>query len=66
MDRRVEELQRQSSGNPRILSLAGGLPAPETFPLGALAKALGATRGEALQYDWPEGRAALRRWKKCK
>lgn len=62
MDRRVEELQRQSSGNPRILSLAGGLPAPETFPRAALAKALGATRAEALQYDWPEGRAALRRW----
>ena len=62
MDRRVEQLQRQSSQSPGSLSLAGGLPAAHTFPLAALAKALGGTRNDALQYDWPEGREALRRW----
>jgi 2-aminoadipate transaminase len=62
VDQRVEQLQRQCVARPGVLSLAGGLPAPETFPVAALATALGETQREALQYDWPEGRAALRRW----
>ena len=43
-----------------MLSLAGGLPAPETFPMAALAHALGRAGTDAMQYDWPEGRQALR------
>jgi 2-aminoadipate transaminase len=62
VDQRVEQLQRQCVARPGVLSLAGGLPAPETFPLDTLATALGETERDALQYDWPEGRAGLRRW----
>jgi 2-aminoadipate transaminase len=36
------------------------LPAAETFPLSALARALASAGRDALQYDWPEGREALR------
>jgi 2-aminoadipate transaminase len=45
-----------------VLSLAGGLPAAETFPLAELARSLGAVGPSALQYDWPEGRKGLREW----
>lgn len=45
---------------PGVLSLAGGLPAAETFPLSALARALASAGRDALQYDWPEGRQPLR------
>ncbi len=45
-----------------MLSLAGGLPAPETFPLAELAGALGCAGPDALQYDWPEGLGTLRSW----
>jgi 2-aminoadipate transaminase len=62
VDPRVEDLQRQCVARPGILSLAGGLPAAATFPVAALATALGETERDALQYDWPEGRAGLRRW----
>lgn len=62
MDSRVEHLQRKSASTPGLLSLGGGLPAAETFPVAELARALQRTRSDALQYDWPEGRAALRGW----
>jgi 2-aminoadipate transaminase len=51
---------------PGIVSLAGGLPAPETFPVEAMRNA--ADRGlrenprEALQYAASEGYAPLREW----
>ena len=51
---------------PEVISFAGGLPAPETFPvketLAALERVL-TTRGrEALQYSTTEGFAPLREW----
>jgi 2-aminoadipate transaminase len=62
VDRRVERLQRQCVETEGLLSLAGGLPAAQTFPVAALAQALERTQSDALQYDWPEGRGALRAW----
>ncbi|MBZ4421541.1 PLP-dependent aminotransferase family protein [Myxococcus sp. RHSTA-1-4] len=51
---------------PDILSFAGGLPAPELFPLEAIAEAhaeVFATEGRAaLQYSTTEGFAPLREW----
>ncbi|TSC24061.1 PLP-dependent aminotransferase family protein [Corallococcus sp. Z5C101001] len=51
---------------PDILSFAGGLPAPELFPLDAIAKAFEdtfATEGRpALQYSTTEGFGPLREW----
>lgn len=60
LDSRIDRLQRLCVSQPGVLSLAGGLPAAETFPLTALAQALGSAGRDALQYDWPEGRRALR------
>lgn len=60
MDPRIDRLQRRFVASPGVLSLAGGLPASETFPLDAFAKALRDAGARALQYDWPEGRAGLR------
>jgi len=67
MTTRVEELQRQASARPGVISLAGGLPADELLPRAALARASAATLGgrdgtEPLQYGWPEGCPALRAW----
>jgi 2-aminoadipate transaminase len=66
MDPRVEDLQRRGAAMARVISLAGGLPAPELFPRSALSasflRAIHAPRGEALQYGWPEGREGLRAW----
>ena len=62
VDTRVEHLQRKCVQTRGLLSLAGGLPATETFPLAALARALEQAPPDALQYDWPEGRSALRAW----
>jgi 2-aminoadipate transaminase len=62
VDARVERLQRQCVEQPGVLSLAGGLPAPETFPLAELAHSLTQVGPSALQYDWPEGRKGLREW----
>jgi 2-aminoadipate transaminase len=45
-----------------VLSLAGGLPAVETFPHGELLRSLERAGPSALQYDWPEGRKGLRDW----
>jgi 2-aminoadipate transaminase len=51
---------------PGILSLAGGLPAPESFPVQAMreacAKVLTDTPAEALQYAASEGYGPLRDW----
>ncbi|NNB88239.1 PLP-dependent aminotransferase family protein [Corallococcus exiguus] len=51
---------------PDILSFAGGLPAPELFPLDAIAKAFEETFARegrpALQYSTTEGFAPLREW----
>jgi 2-aminoadipate transaminase len=51
---------------PGVLSLAGGLPSPETFPIEAMreatAKVLAETPKEALQYAASEGFGPLREW----
>lgn len=51
---------------PDILSFAGGLPAPELFPVEAIAQAhadvLRDAGGSALQYSTTEGFAPLRSW----
>jgi 2-aminoadipate transaminase len=49
---------------PGVLSLAGGLPAPETFPTGALAEAAQTllTDPATVQYATTEGLPALREW----
>jgi len=51
---------------PDILSFAGGLPAPELFPVAAIADAharvLRDEGGKALQYSTTEGFAPLRAW----
>ena len=51
---------------PEVISFAGGLPAPETFPVketqAALDRVLTSTGREALQYSTTEGYAPLREW----
>ena len=51
---------------PEVISFAGGLPAPETFPvketLAALERVLTTSGREALQYSTTEGFAPLREW----
>jgi 2-aminoadipate transaminase len=51
---------------PGILSLAGGLPSPDSFPVEAMrvacAKVLAESPREALQYAASEGYAPLREW----
>ncbi|MFZ5547426.1 MAG: PLP-dependent aminotransferase family protein [Pseudomonadota bacterium] len=51
---------------PGVLSLAGGLPSPETFPIEAMreatARVLADTPKEALQYAASEGFGPLREW----
>ncbi len=51
---------------PEVISFAGGLPAPETFPvketLAAMERVLTASGREALQYSTTEGYAPLREW----
>ena len=51
---------------PGIISLAGGLPSPDTFPVEAMreatARVLRDTPREALQYAASEGYAPLREW----
>src|SRR5688572_33441453 len=60
----IDVLLRSASHRKGIISFAGGLPAAETFPRAELAEAAEqATTGMGetpLQYDWPEGRPALR------
>ena len=51
---------------PEVISFAGGLPAPETFPVeqtrAALDRILSTAGREALQYSTTEGYAPLREW----
>jgi 2-aminoadipate transaminase len=49
---------------PGILSMAGGLPAPDTFPTGALAEAAQTLLADpaTVQYATTEGLPALREW----
>ena len=51
---------------PDILSFAGGLPAPESFPVEAIARAhervFAEEAGAALQYGTTEGFGPLRAW----
>jgi 2-aminoadipate transaminase len=51
---------------PHVISLAGGLPNPATFPVAAIAEAtanvLAADPGQALQYGPTEGHRPLRAW----
>lgn len=51
---------------PEVLSFAGGLPAPELFPVEAIAeahaRALAREGGAALQYSTTEGFGPLREW----
>lgn len=62
----MDSLIRQSAANSSVISLGGGLPAPELFPRKRLSDAfLNAMRDPtcaALQYDWPEGQGCLREW----
>ena len=73
MARRAERLNPSTireilklTERPGIVSLAGGLPAAETFPVEAMAEAtarvLRETPREALQYAASEGFAPLREW----
>jgi len=51
---------------PDVLSFAGGLPAPELFPVAAIAEAIAEvlrdSGGAALQYSTTEGYGPLREW----
>lgn len=49
---------------PHVLSMAGGLPAPDTFPTGALAEAAQGLLADpaTVQYATTEGLPALRHW----
>ncbi len=61
----IRELLKLAS-RPGVLSLAGGIPAPELFPMEALQKAteraLRRHGPAALQYSPTEGHPVLRRW----
>ncbi len=57
----IRDLLRHAD-RPDVLSLAGGLPAAERFPVGALTEAAGIViaRGDGLQYGLSEGDLGLR------
>jgi 2-aminoadipate transaminase len=61
----VREILRVTQ-RPEVISLAGGLPAPELFPVAAIAEAfarvLATDGGRALQYGVTEGHGPLREW----
>ena len=61
----VRELLKMAE-RPEVISLAGGLPAPELFPLAeisrAVAEALEREGAAALQYGLTEGHGPLREW----
>jgi 2-aminoadipate transaminase len=56
----------KTTGSPDVISFAGGLPAPELFPVEAVARAAQEVLAEdgpgALQYGPTEGYAPLRQW----
>src|SRR5438094_493968 len=60
----LTRLMRKAAHVPGLISFAGGLPAPETFPREQLAHAahdvIAGGDPSALQYEWPEGRQRLR------
>lgn len=64
MSRVITELLRRAADQPDVVSFAGGLPAPRTFPRrllrAAACRAVDEGAHDALQYDWPEGRPRLR------
>jgi 2-aminoadipate transaminase len=64
VDSRIQDLQRRAAGDPRVVGLAGGLPADVQFPKRALAhsflRVLRRTGAPALQYGWAEGSEGLR------
>lgn len=69
MDRQKASVVREIlkvAQQPDVISFAGGLPAPEFFPVDDIEKAISATlqkRGrEALQYTTTEGYKPLRQW----
>lgn len=61
----LDALLRRAATDRSVINFAGGLPAPETFPREALARAAHDAMlnmgEEPMQYGWPEGQAALRR-----
>ena len=61
----VRELLKLTQ-RPEVISFAGGLPAPESFPLAGLKAAMDRVLGEqacrALQYSTTEGEPGLRSW----
>lgn len=62
----MDSLIRESASSSSVISLGGGLPAPELFPRNQLADAFLSSMHDpkcaAMQYDWPEGRPCLREW----
>jgi 2-aminoadipate transaminase len=56
----------KTTTSPEVISFAGGLPAPELFPVAALGRAAQAVLAEdgpaALQYGLTEGYGPLRQW----
>lgn len=60
----LQKLLRQAAGDTKVISFAGGLPSPRTFPRERLAsiaeEVLRNGPDEALQYGWPEGQPELR------
>lgn len=60
----IDGLLTSAAQRKGLISFAGGLPAPETFPRAELAyaaeEATTAMGAAPLQYDWPEGRSPLR------
>jgi 2-aminoadipate transaminase len=65
-DSAIRALAKRLAQRPDIVSFAGGMPAPETFPLEAFARAfeevLRRDGGAALQYGPTDGYAPLREW----
>src|SRR5688572_32951558 len=57
----IRELLR-CTRQPEMISFAGGLPAPEMFPLEEIRAAAKALTPSALQYGETEGVAELRDW----
>ncbi len=65
-DSAIRALSKQLAQRPDVVSFAGGMPAPETFPREAFARAFDAVLSRdgnaALQYGPTDGYAPLREW----
>ncbi|HTJ45161.1 MAG TPA: PLP-dependent aminotransferase family protein [Kofleriaceae bacterium] len=57
MDHTIEAIQKRAAADPRVISLAGGLPDPLLLPTAPIT-----IPRDALQYGWVEGERALRAW----